>query len=382
MGLLDRFRNHIVIPRFTVGIFGKLPCYKEYFFASCHPVFSALRTRLDRDFEGLIRSGRARPYVSPDRRFFVAMDDPRTDLAGCIWDSHDGLRGFPFVMAAPIPRKLRQRPYPAFRQVLEGVWTYLEAYYADLEKQPGSRQVYNRVRGVVHQLDPVTPEPWTEPPDERARQARDALLRGRASIDLSELEPEDERNLIRTLNPPENPAYILWPGPAWREQRTGPVYARLGNRGLQDLDIHDFPPAPGPDDRQPTLSDEDVEVPPDTGTCGTPVPLARTGETPEEHQEDIPDDSAPDEEAREAPAATEPPEGSSSSAENTEAVEATAEEEPSDEEPDRHAAAPVSGSNGSGEKTIAETRTQAGEPASPGPEESGAGDPELGENLA
>jgi hypothetical protein len=243
MGLIDRFRGRIKIPAFSVGIFGKLPCHKEYFLASCHPVFGELKACLDQGFETMIRAGAERPYVSPDRCFFYGTKDAKVDLAGMIFESDDGLRGFPFMMAAPLPRKFRTRPFPEFWQCLERIWQYLSAYHKDLRAQPDGRHVYNRVRDVVHELDAFTPEPWEEEtPLPLSGTILQDLRKGNARVSLHDLTERDERRLVRTLQPDSNPTLVLWPESGWRaDSGENLVTGLLSHNGLDDVDFSLFP---------------------------------------------------------------------------------------------------------------------------------------------
>lgn len=245
MGLLDRFRNRIRLPAFSVGIFGKLPCHKEYLQVSCHPVFGPLKSSLDSGFDAMIRSGMDRPYVAPNRGFYIKTGDPKTDLAGMIFESDDGLRGFPFMMAAPLPRKLHGRPFAELWQCLERLWQYLAAYHQDLRAQSDGRQVLNRVRDVVHELDAFAPEDWEdEPPTGKTADVLAELQTGPARVPLQDLTAHAERHLVLTLRPRVNPSFILWPEQGWqRHHKDLPVVGLLGKRGLEDMDFSLFPPA-------------------------------------------------------------------------------------------------------------------------------------------
>lgn len=265
MGLLDRFLKRVVIPSFSVGVFGKLPCYKEYFNASCHPAFADLKHHLDQGFDRLIQSGQSRPYVLPDRRFFIRTDDPKIDLAGCIFESDDGMRGFPFMMAAPVPRKLHEKPFPIFYQSLERVWVYLEAFFQHLKSSESSSIVYNQVRNVSHQLDPFFPESWQPENHEQAQAI--GVISGVEAISLEG--PKQEETVLRALNPETNPAFILWPVDQWWDEVSGPVIAYLGSNGLQDMDIAFFVPNSealdeGAESREPEVAELEGESEPDT----------------------------------------------------------------------------------------------------------------------
>jgi len=250
MGFVDIIRGRVALPRFSVSVFGKLPCHKEYFFVSDSPAFSELKSRLDAEFEALARSGRPRPYVCPDRFFFLKTADRKTDLAGGVWESDDGKRGFPFIMAAPTPRRVWSQPFPVFWQTLSRIWDYLDAYFTDLRGQREASEVYRRVRGVAHELPPFKPEPWPEP---EAPAVLPLDLNGTA---LAREDDGAERGLLRKMAPKVNPAWILWPVPTWRDQLSVDAAVRFGERGLDDVRIDDFPP-PTPEAalRAPEASD-------------------------------------------------------------------------------------------------------------------------------
>ena len=260
MGILDLFGKSVRVPRFQVGVFGKLPCHKEYFRAAIGPVFTDLSDWVDRSFDQLIRSGAKRPYVFPNRRIFLAMPQHKQDLVACLFESDDGRRGFPFLMAAPIPQKFRDKPFPVFFQVLEQVWAYLEAYFVDLRGQPDSTAVYNRVRGIVHDLPSLTPQSWELCDPLHILPDVNGLFQINGSVDVI-------RSAPRRTPHKTKPAFILWPGLNWTE-KSDDTKAWLGQRGLADLDITMFhQPAPH------GLFEDDPDDSTYTPTAPLPIPL-------------------------------------------------------------------------------------------------------------
>ncbi len=280
MGLLDRLKGKIDLPSFQACAFGKLPCHKEYFFVSVHPVFNELKARFDHGMEELIRSGRPRPYVRPDRRFFVKTGD-RLDLAGGVWESDDGKRGYPFMMAAPLPARTWSQPFPIFWQTLERLWSYLEAYFEDLRRQDQPAAVYNRVRGVLHDLPAFKPDPWPESEaDPWAANVAAELAGGGAALVLPHGDAEAERNLLLSLRPAVNPAWILWPAADWRRRETADATARLGSRGLSDFQAADFPPSETKAEASAPPSPNPAPIPAAADDRGSPAPDRPTPQNP------------------------------------------------------------------------------------------------------
>ena len=348
MGLLDRFLNRVRIPAFTVSIYGKLPCYKEYFHASGHPLFAAVKNVLDAEFDRLIRLGAKRPYVCPDQRFYFRMDDPKTDLAGCIFESDDGLRGFPFIMAAPLPAKLCRRPFHQSLKVLEPLWQYLEAYFAHLREQPSSSDVYNRVVDVIHELEPVSIDA-APPSGNRPLQAM-ASHAHIQTLALAEFEESVCRSLADHLQLPQTPAMVLWPCAGWRGQEPDHAALYFGERGLADLAIEFFgenarqalaepqttdaeeatlqvktPPGIEPDTNNADVEAQGETEPQETETTGQAEPTEAEPAKPGEQV--LESDANQEESAKEETAEHEPP--------SEQIDEAEPPENETDEDPDR-----------------------------------------------
>ena len=259
MGLLDRFLNRVRIPAFTVSIYGKLPCHKEYFHVAGHPLFAEVKTVLDQGFERLIRLGAKRPYVSPDIRFYFRMNDPKTDLAGCIFESDDGLRGFPFVIAVPLPAKLCRGDFYQATLILEPLWRYLEAYFEHLRKQNSSSEVYNRVVDVIHELDPITLNDRQASGTCSLKTQPDKDIQ---TLPLNELNGTALEDLNANLDLSQTPGMILWPCAGWREQAPEHATIYFGMRGLPDLAMDYFgenarqtlsAPSPEPEQNEPEM---------------------------------------------------------------------------------------------------------------------------------
>ncbi len=238
MGLLN-FLNKPRIPPFSVSVFGKLPCHREYFQVTLEAAFTPLKNALVAAVEELNRRGVSRPLVEPDRRFFVRMRGQKVDLAGCIWDSHDGQRAFPFMMAVPLPKRLRGADQAALWACLQALWTYLEAYFADLRVQPSDQEVYRRLRGVEHELPPVnlprrghkhTPRP--------------------AHLTVLALPPEaEEDDFLRTLVFEEAPSFIMLP--TRQGSRSEHRQVLIGFAGLTDFSADSLRPLPPPRNNAP-----------------------------------------------------------------------------------------------------------------------------------
>jgi len=233
MGFINKWLTRVKIPKFSVAVYGKLPCHKEYLHCGTDPAFVALKNLLDRGFDKRISAQEPRPHVLPDRRFYVAG---KTDYAACLFESDDGIRGFPFLMAAPIPARLARQPLPIFWQALEHVWTYLEAYFADLRVQPDVNTFYNRVRNVVHELAPFVPETWPEPDSPISPERGQTALTEHLQTLVIPREDFSVANLVLA----EKPAFILWPVNKWCQQVPGDTHAFFGTTGLSDLRVQLF----------------------------------------------------------------------------------------------------------------------------------------------
>jgi hypothetical protein len=229
---------------FPIGVFGKLPFYKDFLHCGFGEGFAEIRECFDQGFDALTRAKHPRPYVAPMRRLFFAMPRLKGEFVASIWESDDGLRGFPFLIVAPFPRKLRQASMPQFWQALTCFWQYFDRYFSHLAQSSDPGEFYAKVRGRVHTLPPHPIEPWpADPAPAEARLATDLLQVGRlAPLLLSDLDEAAERSLLQSLQISENPAFILWPGGSWRSSGLGKVYAYLGPRGLEDLNFEFFLP--------------------------------------------------------------------------------------------------------------------------------------------
>lgn len=229
---------------FPIGVFGKLPFYKDFLHCGFGEGFAEIRECFDQGFDALTRAKHPRPYVAPMRRLFFAMPRVKGEFVASIWESDDGLRGFPFLIVAPFPRKLRQAPMPQFWQALNCFWQYFDRYFSHLAQSSDPGAFYAKVRGRVHTLQPHPIESWpSATPPAEARLATDLLQVGRlAPLLLSDLDEAAERSLLQSLQISENPAFILWPGGSWRSSGMGKVYAYLGTRGLEDLNFEFFLP--------------------------------------------------------------------------------------------------------------------------------------------
>ena len=270
MGLLDRLFNRISIPKFSVSVYGKLPCHKEYLQVGGVPGFLQLRQILDRGFEARISSNLPRPHVLPDRRLYVAVDE-KTHLVGCIFESDDGIRAFPFLMVAPFPAKLTRLSPASFWQCLDQFWMYLEAYFEDLGRQPTADAFYNRVRGVVHELPSFTPVTWSSTAQEEPERYS-SLLRVRLTPDMSP-------DWIIPYAPAVNPQYVLCPASHWTRQVKEETWALFGRYGLEDIEVEQFRQAI--EATQPTTN-------PDESFRPEVVPLNPSPIRPTEQPEAIP----------------------------------------------------------------------------------------------
>jgi hypothetical protein len=245
MGLFSGFRKRVKIAPFKVGIYGKLPCYKDFFYASPHSAFKEWKEVFDLGFEKLAKSGAERPYVLPNRRFYIDMKAHRMELVGCIWESDDGMRGYPFMMATLLPRSLYRESFPNFWQGLEYIWSHLESFADEIFAQTNSVEVYNLCRGTLHKLPPLQPETW-EPTAES-----DAPLLGNMIFtrDLSSLTVSQEQHLLQSYDFKQNPAFILWPMRGWRDQEVPLATACFGESGIEDFHMGLFRKAENSDSK-------------------------------------------------------------------------------------------------------------------------------------
>ncbi|MDJ0841624.1 MAG: hypothetical protein QNK37_34265 [Acidobacteriota bacterium] len=236
MGLIKRLFGRIKIPRFQVLAYGKLPCHKEYLQVGIDPLFVAFKKTLDRGFEKRISERLPRPHVLPDKRFYL-IGDKQTDLVGCVFDSDDGVRAFPFMLVVSMPAKVFRKPFPVMWQALKVLWDYLEAYHQELRGQPDANAFYQKIRGVAHDIEPITPGEWPEP-----RQPVQPIAGPDAARHLLTVEVPRENAgvMVRNLVFDRPPAFILWPGSKWREQIDGKAAAYFGHYGLSDLRVELF----------------------------------------------------------------------------------------------------------------------------------------------
>ncbi len=252
MGLFSFHSNTIKFPEFTVGVFGKLPFYKDFLYSSFDKSFSDLRDAFDHGFDTLIRSQASRPYVAPNRRLLIHLPKHKVDLVGCIWESDDGLRGFPFLIATAFPKRFKNASFAFYWQALEGYWKYLSAYYQDLRSQDNPTEFYKRVRGIAHQPPMIKAVEWTI-----SEQAQSNILSGSINegfltpVDLTGLAPHEEAALLRSLTIKSNPSFVLWPSPDWRERENTEIIAYFGSNGIDDLRFNFFlPPEPSQPENQ------------------------------------------------------------------------------------------------------------------------------------
>ena len=231
MGLLDRFSKKIRFPHFPVAVYGKLPCHKEYLAAGSGQLFGALKRVLDTGFERRISDRQPPPHVLPDRRFYLS-EGRGEDLLGCVFESNDGQRHFPFVMAATIPNRLVRKPFPVAWQICAHIWDYLERYYADLREQTDAAAVYARVRGVVHAPEPLEPAAW---PEYGESLQPEQLASGMRRLEIDRDQPTAPRLALSGL-----PRWLLWPCGCWQSQIDVEGEAFLGPRGLDDVAVDQF----------------------------------------------------------------------------------------------------------------------------------------------
>lgn len=169
MGLFSR-KEKRKIPTFQVSVFGKLPFYKDFLYSSAHPGFAEFKNHADQCYEQLIRSGIERPYVVPDYGFYLRMNRFKVTLIGRIWESDDGLRGFPFIAAAMFPKGWPKGPLAKAWPCIQAVWDYLDRFGDFLHKLEDPSAFYAQVRGQNHRLEPVIIEPISSTPDEQIQQ--------------------------------------------------------------------------------------------------------------------------------------------------------------------------------------------------------------------
>jgi len=234
-------KKKVNLPAFTVGVFGKLPFYKDFLYSSFGSEFAELKAFFDSGMDQLHRSGKKRPFVEPARNFYISMDGYQNDLVGSVWDSHDGLRAFPFILAAPFPRKIRKEEFAMFWTVLSQFWGYFGELYGELKGMKNTSDFYQLVKGSRHQLNSVPPQSWKDTHSESALQASLQLNDGfLASVALTEKDTAWEEQFLKALHLNANPAMILWPRDSW--QTLPRVTGYMGTMGFDELCISFFPP--------------------------------------------------------------------------------------------------------------------------------------------
>ena len=247
----------LTIPPFSLGVFGKLPFYKDFLYSGFGPEFAELKMFFDTGIDQLHRSGKKGPYVQPARNFYLFMDHFQNDLVGCVWDSHDGLRTFPFIIAAPVPRKIRKEKFPMFWTVLTQFWGYLGETFQELASRENPTDFYQLVKGSKHQLNSISQPDWEETQSKWAIQAgmnlNDGLM---AQVPLFEMNDLDIDSFLKALHLEENPAMILWPRAEWRSHPN--VLGYLGTIGFDELRISFFPP---PEQDENIASTEEIHSP-------------------------------------------------------------------------------------------------------------------------
>ena len=230
----------ITLPGFPVNAFGKLPFYKEYLYLCPDPAFAELKAWVDQSFEQLSRQGADPPYLSPNRHFLVHLPSHKTDLVGSIWDSHDGLRAFPFMIAMAMPRKARKYGLPLFWQCLTSVWDYFERYFSHLSEAGSASDFYKRIRGVVHQLPKIVQSAWPEEatPSEGGRMQLENG--GLARFNLRE-DRQSAEAWLNGLALPQLPNFVLWPQGDFQATPHEAV-GFIGMNGLEMIDLDLFQP--------------------------------------------------------------------------------------------------------------------------------------------
>ncbi len=229
------------IPPFTLGVFGKLPFYKDFLYSSFGSEFSELKMFFDSGVNQLHRSGVTAPLVKPARNFYIRMKDYQNDLVGCVWDSNDGLRAFPFILAAPFPKKIRKDPFSSFWTVLSQFWGYLGEYKKELEVKTSPTEFYQAVKGLKHQLNSIAPDEWEEAKSQYAITAgihlNDDIL---TRIPLSDMSDDEIDSFLKALHLDNNPSMIVWPRESWRGEEV--VSGYFGTIGFDEFQISFFPP--------------------------------------------------------------------------------------------------------------------------------------------
>jgi len=254
-------KKKIQITPFTLGVFGKLPFYKDFLYSSFGGDFDQLKGFFDSGMDMLHRSGYKRPYVMPARNFYLKCEDSQNDLVGCVWDSHDGLRGFPFIIAAPMPKKIRKHNFPDFWAVLTQFWGYLGEAFQELRSCKNPSEFYQLVKGSRHQLNPVEHVKWADSQSPLAVKVglklNDGLM---ARMNLSDLTDEEIDDFLAALHLDELPSMVLWPRDEWRKGEH--VVGYFGTMGLDDLQITFFPPEKPEDSPENVGGETGAEDPP------------------------------------------------------------------------------------------------------------------------
>lgn len=233
-------KKKINLPGFMVNAFGKLPFYKEYLYICPEQSFAELKAWVDDRFERLSRQGTQPPYLAPNRHFMIHSPQTKTDLVGSIWESNDGMRTFPFMLAASLPRKIRKYGFPLFWQVLNEVWTYFERYGEHLRQTGSSTAFYKGIRGVVHQLpkieEPYWPKVTTYDEDKRERLATGGLIK-------YDLRGDDEpvEQWFANLGLKNIPQFILWPQQGFESQNVE-AFGYVSMMGAEALALDLFQP--------------------------------------------------------------------------------------------------------------------------------------------
>lgn len=209
MGWFDS-RKKYTLPPFAVNAFGKLPFYKEYLYICPDQAFADLKSWVDDRFERLSRQGTEPPYLAPDRHFLIHMPHHKVDLVGSIWESDDGLRTFPFMLATAVPRKARKYGFPLFWQCLNNLWDYFERFGQHLRETGSSTDFYKGIRGVEHQLPKILEPTW---PDlkKRDNDGRQRLADGAFAKYHFGQNTHSSEQWFANLDLPDLPNLILWP---------------------------------------------------------------------------------------------------------------------------------------------------------------------------
>jgi len=277
-------KKEFTIPAFSLGVFGKLPFYKDFLYSSFGSEFSELKMFFDTGINQLHKSGVRRPLVKPARNFYLFMENFQNDLVGCVWDSHDGLRAFPFIIAAPIPKKCRKESFTLFWNILNQFWGYLGEYYKELANQKSPSEFYQAVKGSKHQLNAIAIEEEDGSQSDLAIKAgmylNDGLL---ARIPLSDMSDTDIVHFLNALHLRENPAMILWPREDWRSD--DPVSGYMGTTGFDEFRISFFPPELAQESTPEESPEEEHEQEPEE--TKEAVPVSESREEPEEEVTEV-----------------------------------------------------------------------------------------------